>query len=57
MNWKKLLQIACCALGGGMIGFSAGRLDSIPGIVSFVGGVALMVVSINIITRSEKSDE
>ena len=54
---KKFLQIACCALGGGMIGFSANRLDSVSGIVAFIGGVALMVVSINIITRPEKCDE
>lgn len=54
---KKFLQIACCALGGGMTGLSAGRLDSIPGIVLFIGGVALMVVSIHIITRPEKGDE
>ena len=40
-----------------MIGFSANRLDSVFGVVSFIGGAALMVASINIITRQDKQQE
>ena len=57
MKVKKFLQIACCALGGGLIGFSANRLDSVAGIVINVCGVALMVVSIYTITRLENDDQ
>lgn len=57
MKTKKFLQIACCALGSGMIGFFANRLDSVSGIVAFAGGVALMVVSIYVITRPENSNQ
>ena len=56
-NVTKILQIACCALGGGLIGFSANRLNSVVGIIINASGVALMVVSIYMITRSENNDQ
>ena len=54
---KKFLQTAGGMVGGGMMGFSAGRLDRVSGIAAFIGGVVLLVLSINIITRPEKCDE
>ena len=43
---KKVFQVICCALGGGMIGFFANRLNTVVGSVCFALGVALLVASI-----------
>ena len=54
---KKIIQIACCALGSGMIGYFANKLDSVVGIILFTLGVALLVGSIVVITKYEKGDK
>ena len=46
MKGKKLLYSSLCALGGGMVGFFANRLNEIYGCVLFGIGVGLMVYSI-----------
>ena len=53
---KKVLQVICCALGGGMIGFFANRLDTVVGSVCFAFGVVLLVASIIIISKKEDAD-
>ena len=50
---KKFLQVICCALGRGMIGFFANRLNTVIGAVCFTLGVAMLVVSIALFTKSE----
>ena len=43
-NWmKKILQVLCYALGGGILGYFANQLDTVVGCVHFVLGVALLV--------------
>ena len=51
---KKVLQIICCAAGGGMIGFFANRLDTVIGSVCFTLGIVLLVGSIILISSQEK---
>lgn len=51
---KKLLQIICCAAGGGMIGFFANRLNTVVGCIFFTLGVALLVGSIILVSKSDK---
>ena len=51
---KKVLQIICCAAGGGMIGFFANRLDTVIGSVCFTIGIVLLVGSIILISSQEK---
>ena len=46
---KKILQIICCALGSGMIGFFANQLNTVHGCVLFTCGVEMLVASIVII--------
>ena len=53
---KKILQVICCALGSGMIGFFAKQLDTVVGSVGFTLGVVLLVVSIMIICKKDQSD-
>ena len=48
---KKILQIICCAVGSGMIGFFASELNTIVGAVCFTLGVALLVGSIVLISK------
>lgn len=48
---KKILQIICCALGSGMIGFFANQLNIVHGCVLFTLGVAMLVASIVIIKK------
>ena len=48
---KKILQIICCALGSGMIGFFANQLNTVHGCVLFTLGVAMLVASIVIIKK------
>ena len=51
---KKVLQIICCAAGGGMIGFFANQLNTIIGSVCFTIGIVLLVGSIILISSQEK---
>ena len=51
---KKVLQIICCALGSGMIGFFANQLNTVVGCVFFTFGVALLVGSIILVSKQDK---
>ena len=51
---KKFLQVICCAVGSGMIGFFANQLNTVVGSALFTLGVAMLVVSIVIVTKSDK---
>ena len=51
---KKVLQVVCCAVGSGMIGFFANRLNTVAGSVCFTLGVVMLVASIVLITKSEQ---
>ena len=51
---KKVLQVICCALGSGMIGFFANQLNTVLGGVCFSLGVILLVASIVIISKNDK---
>ncbi len=53
---KKVLQVICCAAGGGMIGFFANLLNTVVGCVCFTLGVALLVASIVIISKKDNQD-
>jgi len=46
MKKKKLLFAILCALGSGMVGLFANRLNEVHGCILFGLGVALMVYSI-----------
>ncbi len=43
---KKVIQVICCAVGSGIIGFFANQLNTVVGCVFFTLGVALLVGSI-----------
>jgi len=51
---KKILQGICCAVGGGMIGFFANRLDTVIGSVCFTLGVILLVGSIFLVSKQDQ---
>ena len=51
---KKVIQVICCALGSGMIGFFANQLNTVLGGVCFSLGVILLVASIVIISKNDK---
>ncbi len=53
---KKVLHVICCAVGSGMIGFFANRLNTVGGIVCFTLGVVLLVGSIIIISKNDNTD-
>ena len=53
---KKVLQVICCAVGGGMIGFFANQLNTIIGSVCFTLGIVLLVASIVIISKKDNKD-
>ena len=53
---KKALQVICCALGGGMIGFFANQLNTVVGSVCFTLGVVLLVASIILISKENHTD-
>lgn len=51
---KKTLQIICCAVGSGMIGFFANQLNSVVGSVCFTLGVVLLVGAIVLVSTQDK---
>ena len=53
---KKVLQVICCAIGSGMIGFFANQLNTVVGSVCFTLGVDLLVASIIIISKKDNTD-
>ena len=53
---KKVLQVICCALGSGMIGFFANQLNMVIGSVCFTLGVVLLVASIVIISKKDNEE-
>ncbi|MEE0808149.1 MAG: hypothetical protein U0L84_02180 [Acutalibacteraceae bacterium] len=53
---KKVLQVICCAVGSGMIGFFANQLNTVVGSVCFTLGVSLLVASIIIISKKDNTD-
>jgi len=54
---KKYIQIACCALGSGMIGFFANQLNTVIGSVSFTFGVVMLVISIILVTKKDEDNK
>lgn len=52
---KKVIQVICCAVGSGMIGFFANRLNTVVGCVLFALGVALLVGSIILVSKSDEN--
>ena len=54
---KKFLQVICCAVGSGTIGFFANQLNTVIGAVCFTVGVAMLVASIVLITKSDKENK
>ena len=54
---KKVLQIICCALGSGMIGFFANQLNTGVGSLCFTIGVVLLVNSIILISKQSKENK
>ena len=54
---KKVLQVICCAVGSGMIGFFANQLNTIAGCVFFTLGVALLVGSIILVSKQDKENK
>ena len=53
---KKVFQVICCAVGGGMIGFFANQLDTVIGCVFFTLGVILLVGSIILVSKQDKEN-
>lgn len=53
---KKVLQVLCCAVGSGMIGFFANRLNTVVGCVCFILGVVMLVASIIVISKKDNTD-
>ena len=56
-DMKKFLQVICCAVGGGMIGFFANQLNTAVGCVFFALGVALLVGSIIVVSKQDKGNK
>ncbi len=54
---KKVFQIICCAVGGGMIGFFANQLNTVVGCVFFTLGVVLLVGSIITVSKQDKENK
>ena len=54
---KKVLQVICCAAGGGMIGFFANQLNTVIGCVFFTLGVVLLVGSIIPVSQQDKDNK
>ncbi len=53
---KKVLQVLCCAVGSGMIGFFANRLNTVVGCVCFTLGVVMLVASSIVISKKDNTD-
>ena len=51
---KKIIQIICCAVGSGMIGFFANQLNTSVGSLCFTIGIVLLVNSIILISKQDK---
>ena len=49
---KKTMQIICCALGSGMIGYFANQLNTVVGSMLFILGIVMLVISIAMISRT-----
>ena len=45
MIMVKIMQVACCLIGAGLIGFFANRLDTVLGSTLFAAGTFLIAVS------------
>ena len=54
---KTMIQIICCAVGSGMIGFFANQLNTVVGCVFFTLGIALLVGSIILVSEKDKEDK
>ena len=54
---KKILQVLCCAVGSGMVGFFANQLNTVAGSVLFTLGVALLVCSIIMICKKDDGSQ
>ncbi len=52
---KKFLPTAGCMVGGGLMGFSAGRMDTLVGVISFVAGALLLTYSTSVILKEVKN--
>ena len=52
-SMRKVLQVICCAVGGGMIGFFANQLNTVIGCVCFTLGVAMLVSSIILVSKQD----
>ena len=53
---KTTVQTICCALGSGMIGFFANRLNTVVGSILFTIGVILLVGAIVMITKKDNEN-
>ena len=53
---KKVLQVICCAVGSGMIGFFAKQLDTVVGSVCFTLGIVILVASTIIMCKKDNKD-
>lgn len=53
---KKIIQIACCALGSGMVGYFANQLNTVAGCVFFTLGIAMLAGSIVAISKQSKEN-
>ena len=54
---KTMIQIICCAVGSGMIGFFANQLNTGVGSLCFTIGVVLLVNSIILISKQGKDNK
>ena len=54
---KKIIQIICCAVGSGMIGFFANQLNTGFGSLCFTIGIVLLVNSIILISKQDKENK
>lgn len=53
---KKALQVICCAVGSGMIGFFANQLDTVVGSVCFTLGIVMLVASTITMVKKDNKD-
>ena len=54
---KKVIGAIGCVVGGGMIGFFAGRLNTVVGAVCFSLGVVLLVSSTLLFAGKDKDEK